>query len=190
MVYFTDMKKENEEIIKQLYIDSFPEIERKPYSFMVSLCRKKKAWLYEIHDRDSKEIVGMCYLLHDKKNILFDYFAIMPKYQSCGYGAEVLRELSRIYGDYRIFGEVEPIDEKAVNNAQRIRRMKFYIQNGVKPTGIRVSLFGCELELMYMGDTPVTYEQYIDFQKYIFGFWGRRVVKKNISFIGNVNPVE
>lgn len=183
MIYLKEMQGSEKALIKKLYIDSFPSEERKPFSMMLRLRRKKKANLWVIHDKISDKAVGLAFVLLWKNKVLFDYFAIMPEYQSKGYGSEVLKELKKCYNGKCIFGEVEPVDETAENNAQRIRRMDFYLRNGFKETGIYVSLFGCVLQLMYMGDEAITYSEYIEFLQYIFGIRGKSIVKKNVGLV-------
>ena len=184
MVTLRDMKAEEQDKIFQLYEEAFPEIERKPIPMLLDLRKKDKIYLLAVHDGESDEVVGLSFLLHYGDMILFDYFAIMPQHQSKGYGAEVLRAVVERYPEKRIFGEVEPLDPEAPNAKQRQRRMDFYLRNGVKETGIIVNLFGCELQLMYAGDTPITYTEYVKFLRHIYGgLKGRLIVRRNVHFV-------
>ena len=166
--------------VKGIYEQLFPEIERKPFPLMQQLVAQQKAIMLTVRDAESGEAVGMNFLLLHEDMILFDYFAIAPEYQSMGYGTDVLRVVADRYPYKRIFGEVEPLDDAAPNAKQRKRRMDFYLSNGVKSTGIIIDLFGCILQVMYMGDTPVTYEEYENFQRAIMG---DEMTRKNVHFL-------
>lgn len=180
MVVLKEMKTEQEAEVKALYEELFPPIERKPFPFMQKLVQEGKATFLIIYDEEITEFVGFCFLLLHGDMILWDYFGVKPKYQSKGYGGIVLQEVAKQNPTCRIFGEIEPPDENAPNNDMRIRRKNFYLRNGVKETGILLDLYGCVLEIMYMGDVPVTYQEYIDFQTAIVG---KKEVEKNIHFL-------
>ena len=183
MVYLKQMEKSQEQMIENLYNEAFPEIERKPFSMLLKLRKKKKADLFVIHDENTDEAVGLAFMLVRKEFVLFDYFAIMPQFRSKGYGSSVLEAIKKRYEGKLLFGEVEPIDDNADNNEQRIRRIDFYLRNGFKMTGTKVSLFGCVLELMYYGDRAVTFEEYHKFLECIFGIRGRGLVRKNVFLV-------
>jgi len=180
MIYLKEMQSDQEEEVKALYEELFPPIERKPFPMMKQLATEGKATFLMIYDEEIVEPVGFCYLLLHGDMILWDYFAVKPRYQSKGYGGITLKEVARQNPTKRIFGEIEPPDQKAPNNEMRIRRKNFYLRNGVKETGILLDLFGCELEVMYMGDVPVTLEEYLEFQRAIIG---KEAVEKNIHLI-------
>lgn len=167
-------------IWEELYLKSFPEIERKPIKLLYDLQSAGKAMRLSIHDEATGEFVGLCYFLTYGNDILFDYFAILPEKQSQGYGANVLQVAAETFPGKRIFGEVEPVNPAADNARQRERRMNFYLRNGVKPTGIIVDLFGCELQLMYVGENAPTYEEYENFLTHIIG---AEIVSKNVHFL-------
>lgn len=183
MIYLRNMEKSEEALIQKLYTEAFPEVERKPFSMLLRLRKKKKADLWVIHDTHTKEVVGLAFMLLYKNQVLFDYFAIMKEHRSIGYGKEVLKALADKYAGKVLFGEVEPLDANADNYEQRVRRMKFYMENGFHKTGIYVNLFGCVLQLIYMGETAITYEEYIAFLKHAFGLFGPLIINKNVRLV-------
>ena len=188
MVYLEEMTPDERPMIEALYLESFPEIERKPFEMLLKLRKKGKARLLVIHDEKTREAVGLSFFLQRRDMLLYDDFAIEKQFQSRGYGAAVLRAVEKQFPDARIFGEVEPLDPKAPNNEQRKRRLAFYLRNGMKESGIIVDLFGCELQLMYLGDVPITFEEYERFLRYIFGWKGYFIVRKNVHFMRMLPP--
>lgn len=183
MIYLKNMEKSEEALIEKLYTEAFPEVERKPFSMLLRLRKKNKADLWVIHDSHTEEAVGLAFMLLYRNQVLFDYFAIMKEHRSKGYGKSVLEALADKYAGKALFGEVEPLDVEADNYEQRVRRMNFYMENGFHQTGIYVNLFGCVLQLIYMGETAVTYEEYIKFLKHAFGLFGPYIISKNVSLV-------
>ena len=74
-----------------------------------------------------------------------------------GYGTEALLLLRELYSDRQFFLEIEEPEEKALNQADRLRRKKFYLQNGMEETGIRIVLFGVDMELLCAGKESLTF---------------------------------
>lgn len=190
MIFLEEMKESERGIIEKLYEESFPKEERKPFSLLIKLRKKKKASLLVIHDQEKECPIGLAFMLLGQDKVLCDYLAVMPKFQSMGYGTNVLSVLRDRYLGKCILGEVEPLDINALNYKQRVRRMKFYLQNGVKEAGILIYFYGCELQVMYLGDCKITFEEYMKFQESIVGFWGKRKLKKNIKLLRTYTPVE
>lgn len=136
----------DKKFILDLYIRSFPESERKPFSVIE---RKTSMGTMEILViTEGKKRIGLAITAAKGDLVLLDYFAIEKAYQGQGIGSEALQLLREMYEDRQLFLEIERPDEPAENQEERIRRKKFYIKNGMLATGIRIQLYGVAMELM------------------------------------------
>ena len=159
------------EAVRQLYEDSFPEAEKKPFSKMEELSHEGKMRMLAILDED--KFVGLAICMESGKLALLDYFAIHPDCRCFGYGGKAIRALLREYEGRRFIFEIEIQDEHAENANDRKRRKEFYLRNGLKETGIFVNLYGVDFELI-TPDGAVTFEEY---QRILTEVLGEEVVR-------------
>lgn len=183
MIILKKMKMYDRAVIRKIYNQEFPKDERKPFSMLLRLRSKGKADLVSIFDTKLNETVGLAFFLVHDNSVLVDYLAIKNKYQGSGYGTEVLDLIRERYKNKKIFGEVEYPGVLEKNNEQRIRRMNFYLRNGLTESGIIIRYFGCTLELMCFDDAKITYEEYKDFLNGVFAHYGIKAINKNIHLI-------
>lgn len=143
--------------IKKLYMGAFPACERKPLPVIRYKQRKKAAdvWMIE----EDGEFAGLAITMNGSDMVLLDYFAIDDDKRGKGYGSRALQLLHEKYASYRFFLEIERTDVEADNLEERKRRKAFYLQNGMTETGIHVTLFGVDMELLSFG-CDVSYEEY------------------------------
>lgn len=114
-----------DEIYKDL-VSQFPKEELKSYNRFIQLIESNYR-LYKIYD---KELIGYIMLLEFNDYIFIDYFAILKKFHSFGYGSKVLNSLSQNFKSLKgIFLEVEKANDNEIN---KIRRIKFYEKNNAK----------------------------------------------------------
>lgn len=141
-----------------LYRTAFPKAERKPF-WMIR--RKKKlgesdVWYFE----EDGKFKGLATTVNDAGGkILLDYFAVTGKDRGKGNGGKMLKLILKQYEGRDLFGEIELADENAANNAERVRRKAFYLRNGLVALGVKVNLFGVDMELLSNG-CQVTFEEY------------------------------
>ena len=154
--------EERLEEVRRLYEASFPESEKKPFSFML---QKRQEGFFDILaiENGQGEFCGLAIMLLSGDLALLDYLAIAPKHQGSGLGGETLGELRKRYGAEKIVVEIERTTGAAGETAQyakdRLRRKAFYLRNGMKPTGLLVELMGVEMEVL-------TYGRELSFQEY------------------------
>lgn len=184
VVYLSEMTEEDFSAIEGLYIMSFPKEERKPFSMLFEFRAQKKAELLVARDQKNDELVGLVFVLLHGDKVLLDYLAIMPECQNKGYGGSTIRAISNRYRKKSVIGEIESVDMPTDNQEQRMRRLDFYLKNGMCRSGLVVNLFGCEFELIYLSDRKVTFEEYKDFLVYIFG--KKELVDNNVKFLRQV----
>lgn len=154
------------ELIYDLYMEAFPEDERKPFEMILQKAQEGKMEILAIDDEGSFK--GLAISIFYKDLVLIDYFAISNECRGQGVGGRAIELLKERYSDQRMFLEVEVIDEKAENNAERIRRKSFYHSHGLSDAKIYVSLFGVEMELL-TADCDVTYDEYYSIYFETFG---------------------
>lgn len=158
-----------------LYLEAFPQEERKPPDLLERLGEEGKQELLAIAEGDT--FVGLAFNMveapgsvppGEKETAILDYFAIAPELRGGGYGTRALKLLlERFVGKTYIF-EVEMRDEKAANAKERERRMAFYLRNGLKEAGLRVRAYGTDFEIL-APDGMVTYDQYLGFLRRTLG---------------------
>lgn len=136
--------KEFREVIYPEYEKIFPEIERKSYTNLKKSYDKNIVDMIEIIEED--QFVGFFIVNFLKNNpyILLDYFAILPNYQSRGYGRKAVKLLKEMYQDYDgIYIEIEKVGngDNEEENKIRQRRAKFYENLGFVKLEFDIELF-------------------------------------------------
>jgi len=149
--------------IKSLYCTALPAEERMPFFWIYSKRKRKNVSFFNIYDGD--EWAGFVYFSHNKDLIYVWFFAIDENARSKGYGSAVLAEIKRLYPDFRIVLGVEMIDENAENNAQRIKRKRFYERNGFRETDYMLQYRDLKVEFLLFGDSFDIEELYAIFRK-------------------------
>ena len=161
--------------MKKVYLESFPKSERKPFGMMKYKARQGTMELLVITEK--KQPVGFAITVLYQDLVLLDYFAIEQKFQGQNYGSGALKLLKERYPDKKFLLEIELPDDHAPNREARIRRKRFYLKNGMKETGLSVSVFGIPMEVLTDGK-PVTYEEYHRlYQDSIGAFFARKVTR-------------
>lgn len=160
--------------IYRLYQSAFPPSEKKPFSMIVSMCKRGKTdvWYCE----DSGKFVGLVTTINGSDKILLDYLAVNQKRRGQGLGSSILQEMRRIYAGKGVFLEIEIVDENADNYEERKHRKKFYLANGMMEMGVYVELFGVGMELLGY-DCSLTFEEYRDFYRNHYSEWAASHVK-------------
>ncbi len=160
--------------IKKLYKKAFPIRERKPF-FLIT--KKQNQGSMEILSLNDEGFVGLGITMMNKDLVLLDYFAIDVDIRGKGYGKDALRLLKNRYEGKRLFLEIEELDKSASNNEERVRRKNFYLRNGLSETGIKVDLFGVNMELLSY-DCELTFDEYYDLYK---NNMGNFLIRKNVK---------
>ena len=163
-------------LVKQLYKDAFPAIERKPFFMIENQVQAGKMEILVVKDPG---FLGFAITMVGEKLILLDYFAVSSLRRGGGIGGKTIELLKQRYADKCIVIEIELEDAKAKNNDERIRRKQFYLRNGYIETDIKAVLFGVDMEIMTNG-CDVTFEEYLNLVGSVIGE-GR--AKRNIRRI-------
>ncbi len=174
------------EQIKDLYMEAFPENERKPFSLITE---KRKQGAMDILSIESSanssepaknnRILGEAIIAKDGDIALLDYFAISPAFRGSGTGSHALKLLQQHYDSYRFMLEIESTVHPVPDLKQRLHRKNFYRRGGMECMDYLVSLFDVEMEIMTYNCT-VAFEEYYALYENIFGSYMQgRVIKLN-----------
>ncbi|MBO5241547.1 MAG: GNAT family N-acetyltransferase [Lachnospiraceae bacterium] len=159
--------------IKKLYNEAFPANEKKPF-WMIWLKHRGGAadvWVAE----QEGEFSGMAITMNGADLVLLDYFAVSSDKRSCGIGGAALKALQEAYKGHRFFLEIESIEEGADTQAERERRKKFYLTNGMQELGVQVTLFGVDMELLGY-NCKVNFDEYRGLYFDTYGNWAAKNV--------------
>ncbi len=152
--------------IKELFTKAFPREERPPLPFLFRRVKKGKGDFCAVLDGD--RFVGLTLVAEAEGVAALMFFAISDSVRGQGYGSRVLQALQAQYAGKKLFLTIEPLDEKAPNYRQRVRRKAFYKRNGFESMGYTVREAGVTYELLsYGGD--VTKEEYRAVTEKLFG---------------------
>ena len=151
-------KKQITENIYKLYLDAFPEVERKPFDAMVKKMEEGKLEFVAIED-DNGEFVGFGISILYDRYALLDYFAIEESKRGNGYGRQALMCFKERYSDKLFLLEIESTFDKSDNAEDRLRRKHFYLSCGMVCMPYIVNFLGTLMEVLTFGD-EITYEEH------------------------------
>ena len=143
--------------VRRLYLDAFPGFERLPFWVLLYKAKKSDSKLSAIYNGD--QFVGLTNVAYYQDIVYLFYLAIDPTLRSHGYGSKILHLLKENYPEKRIFLNIEKIDEMSDNFAQRVKRKKFYQQNGFQNADFEVETDAVTYEILYTGG-PVARQDY------------------------------
>lgn len=107
---------------------------------------------------NDKEFVGYT-AIYSYENISYlAFLAVCAKYQGRGFGGLILEILKSNFNS--IVLEIESLDPKAADYLQRVKRSKFYQNNGFKDLGYEISY--CGMTYSIYGNYKFDSKQFID----------------------------
>ena len=132
--------------IRRLYRKSFPRNERKPFRIILSMRRRGKTdvWCCMQDGR----FAGFATTINGEDLILLDYLAVEAGLRGRGVGSRILHHLKEHYRGKGVFVEIESACEASPDQPERIRRKRFYTNNGMQPARVMASVFGVHMELL------------------------------------------
>ncbi|MBQ8663819.1 MAG: GNAT family N-acetyltransferase [Eubacterium sp.] len=164
--------------VYELYIDAFPEIERKPISLIEEKVAEGSSEVFSIMDGD--EFVGFAIYVIGRDLVLLDFFAILPEKRCGGYGSKVFPLLMSQYPGKHFLLEIEDPDGDVEEQEKELRRRRkaFYLRQGMVSMPFLIDLFGVEMEVLTDGCQ-------LDFSEYhglIRGVYGP-IIDEKILFV-------
>lgn len=160
MLHIKEIKKDSKdiELVKRLYVEAFPKVERMSFDSLLLLQRKADVRFLGFYDKND-EFKGLTYTYHhDNLSWLF-YFAVMPNERGKGYGTRIIKRLLERYKNERFMIDIEDVDQPASNTEQRKKRYEFYKRMGFIDYGVRKVWPGITYNIMSCGGL-VTLEDY------------------------------
>jgi len=155
-------------LVNALYRSAFPKSEQAPMAYL--FLRAKKDTIKFMAYYDDNVFVGFTYTITVDDLTYLLYLAVPAEVRSKGYGAQILKNLQEQYPDNRIVLNIEIEDEKADNNADRIRRKDFYLKNGYILTKMYFKMNKNEFDVLVSNGTCTVEEFKGLFKKYMGAF--------------------
>ena len=163
--------------IKRLYKKAFPKCERKPFSLIMKWYKEGNSDIWYFYDE--KGFLGFSTTINGEREILIDYFTVSEKHRGKGHGTNMIKALLDHYAPKGVFLEIEMLDERAENYAQRVRRRKFYLSAGLEPLNTYAKLFGTDMEMLGVR-CSMDYDKYCNFYLENYG----KFAYDNITTVG------
>lgn len=145
------LRSKRKKEIKEIYMSSFPKEERMPFALMMIMSCLWNTQFYAYYDK--KNLCGLVYMATLGKQTFIMFIAVDAKLRSKGYGSSILNTIQAMYPKNTILVSIEPVDERAENKGQRLKRKNFYVRNGYQETGYFMKLAGQEQEILIKNGT-------------------------------------
>lgn len=158
--------QEQIELVYRLYIEAFPEVERKPFPLLLEKQRQGKMELDYIAS-DEEDFLGLAIFIFDRELVLLDYFAIASNQRNSGTGSMALQLLMERFEEKTFLLEAESTLSPAKNQEQRLKRKAFYLRNGMVQTDLLISISGVEMEV-YTTGKKLEFQSYCDIYRHVF----------------------
>ena len=152
-------------LFNDLYKSAFPKSERAPMAFLFQRAKKDMVKFTAYYDEAT--FVGFSYTITVGDLTYLLYLAIQTNIRSKGYGAQILSNIKEQHPDNRIVLNIEIEDEKADNNAERIRRKSFYLKNGYNLTKIHFEMNKNKFDVLVNNGTCTAEEFKLLFKTYM-----------------------
>ena len=137
--------------IKNIYTSSFIKEDRMPFGMMIAMSYLWNTEFLSFYDEDT--LCGFVYMATIRKLTFIMFFAVDENLRSKGYGSCILDEIQSMRANNKIVISIEPCDEGADDIKQRLRRKKFYANNGYAETGYFIKLGGKKQEIIIKNGT-------------------------------------
>ena len=164
--FYSDTPKEKQEV-SDLFLEAFPEDERPPLFIFLRSLKKKEITLLTFCDNET--FIGFAYLAIHKDICCLYFLAVSAPYRHQGYGGQILEILKQEYKDYVIMLCYEEVDPKYENYEERVSRKNFYRSHGFIDNKIKTNEYGVIYETAYVGSHLVSFVDYLEIFKLVFG---------------------
>lgn len=152
--------------MKALYLEAFPANERKPFWLMKRKQKQKETNMWCI--MDGQAFIGLAITMEVDDLVVLDYFAICKELRGKGYGTKALGALKDMYQDRKLILEIEDVETEGPDQEMRVKRKSFYLANGLKEMGVKVTLYGVDMELLGV-NCKVTFAEYKNVYTTLYG---------------------
>lgn len=118
--------------VLEIYKKSFPKVEQFPILLLRLMSHLKG--INSVAFYDDNKLCGFSYFLVNEETVFILFLAVNDKIRSKGYGSRIISWIKDNYPNRKIFLDVEKLEDNAVNEDQRIKRIEFYKRNGIFQT--------------------------------------------------------
>ncbi|MCR5753312.1 MAG: GNAT family N-acetyltransferase [Acetatifactor sp.] len=141
-------------VYKEYMVKDFPDDELKPLKMIE---KSYEEGMYESYGLfEENNLCGYAYFVkianeNDRNDYIFDFFAVREDLRDKGYGTCFLELLKKRFANAgSMLGEVENPDSAAdeTEKKTRLRRLDFYLRNGIVDTEVEVTLFGVDYKVL------------------------------------------
>ncbi|MGM0167087.1 hypothetical protein IGI39_002067 [Enterococcus sp. AZ135] len=160
----TNSKKLSE--IESIYLNSFPKEEQHPFKWLVKMAEHGKGHFAGLSCEN--RLVGMTYFTVTQDIVYIFYFAIDPSIRSKGCGQKMMLALQHQYAHHNFMLLIEEIIDGVENMEERIRRKKFYLQNGFESKNDTVEVLGSRFELLHLTKGNSSLKDYQQIKQYFY----------------------
>lgn len=123
--------------IKSLICRAFPKNEQIPMWLLHILAIRKSVEFTAYYNGDL--FCGISYAVNNGNLVFVLYLAVNDKIRSKGYGSAIIQYIKQKFSNKVIALNIEPLDTKSDNYAQRVKRFEFYVKNGFVDTHYQIS---------------------------------------------------
>lgn len=118
--------------VRKLYLTAFPKNERFSIWQLVLMSLHRQVHFEAFYDKH--DFIGLVFLAESSEAVYLMFLATVSKKRNQGYGSKILTQLKKRFASKNIVIDIEPVDEKAGNYGQRLKRLSFYEKNGFRQT--------------------------------------------------------
>lgn len=157
---------------KDLYFNAFPQEERVPFDFLQNKIKYGNSKLLTVYDDST--FVGLLVLVFHKDMVFLWYLAIDGKLRGKGYGTKVLQIVEQKHPGCRLVLNIDEVDPKFDDFAQRQKRHEFYIKNGYADCFVKTREKGVVYQLMSKNGKV----DYNDYKQMMIAYLGEEIYSK------------
>ena len=179
-------KKSIENIYKTQLVFDFPKDEVKPLATITNGFDKGVYNAYGLYEKG--ELLAYAFFIIDKNCRLLDYFAVVNGKRGGGIGSKFIKLLkTELKGACELIIIESENPDTAQNESQkttRLRRVDFYLKNGLCDTQTRAKVFGVDYKILTLPLSPTatfTPDIYLSIYKTLLT---QELFEKNIKIEG------
>lgn len=159
----------------RLYRAAFPKEERVPLGLLRLLTLRRGVDL--ICYREGETFCGFTYTVTDGNVVFVLFFAVDEALRGRGYGSSILKFLREKNPGKTVILNVEPLDSNAENAEERVRRVRFYENNGFFDTDYDIDEIGGTFRV-FATEKCIDVGAYLKvFGRMSFGLWKPKIVR-------------
>lgn len=135
--------------VEALAREAFPPEEYLPPARLMEMARKGNFDFSALYD--GAQFAGFTAVLRWEGMVYLFFLAVEARLRGQGYGRRALETLAARYPGVCRTVDFEMPDGHAPNPERRLRRRRFYLDNGYRPTGVFLSYLGVDYEVFSAG---------------------------------------